>query len=394
MRLLFLSSWFPYPPNNGSKLRIYNLLQGLAEQHEVTLISFADCSGVDPAAPALRWICPQVHVVPWRPFVPHSRQARLGFLCLKPRSVIDTFSVEMAHCIERVLTSTSYDLIIASQINLAGYSRFFGQTPALFEEVEVALLYEQFSQATCWSETARRSLTWLKHRAYLNHLLDRFEVATVVSEQEKTLLQQTVGCRLPVEVIPNCVDVACYRPFWQAPQPDTLIFTGAFTYHVNYEAMVWFLKEVYPLIKAQVPAVRITITGDHANLPLPLADDVMLTGFIDDVRPLLASSWISIAPILQGGGTRLKILEAMALQTPVVATSKGAEGLQVQHGEHLLLADTPGAFAHAVASLLQDPALRRCLAHNAYELVRQEFNWPAVIPRFLRVVEGAATSRE
>jgi glycosyltransferase involved in cell wall biosynthesis len=154
--------------------------------------------------------------------------------------------------------------------------------------------------------------------------------------------------------------------------------------------MTWFLAEVYPRIQAQVTDVRLLITGDHADLPLPPTDNLTLTGFVDDVRPLVAAASISLVPIRVGGGTRLKILEAMALHTPVVATTKGAEGLDVQHGDHLLIADTPESFAQAVLRLLGDPALRQKLADNGYQLVRERYDWAAVMPTFLNLIERVA----
>jgi glycosyltransferase involved in cell wall biosynthesis len=169
--------------------------------------------------------------------------------------------------------------------------------------------------------------------------------------------------------------------------PSTLIFTGAFTYEPNYEAMVWFLEEVFPLVRAKIPEVQLTITGKHANKPLPSLEYVTLTGFVDDIRPLVARSWVSIVPIWTGGGTRLKILEAMALHTPVVATSKGAEGLDAVIGEDLFVADTAVEFANTLITLLQDEACRQKVAQNAYEFVGQKFNWPVIAPRFLEFVE-------
>lgn len=151
--------------------------------------------------------------------------------------------------------------------------------------------------------------------------------------------------------------------------------------------MIWFLRDVFPRIRSEVPKVRLTITGDHADLPLPTGQGVHRTGLVNDVRPLIASSWISIAPIRLGGGTRLKILEAMALRTPVVSTTKGAEGLDLQHDEHLMIADAPEDFARAVIRLATEPRLRERLAQNAYRLLRDRFDWAVVMPRFLDVVE-------
>jgi glycosyltransferase involved in cell wall biosynthesis len=156
--------------------------------------------------------------------------------------------------------------------------------------------------------------------------------------------------------------------------------------------MTWFLEEVYPRVQAGAPGVRLIITGDHADLPLPPADNVTLTGFVDDVRPLVAAAAVSLVPVRVGGGTRLKILETMALHTPVVATAKGAEGLDVRHGDHLLIADAPEDFAEAVLRMLGDPALRQRLIENGYHLVRERYNWAAVMPQFLGLIERVASA--
>jgi glycosyltransferase involved in cell wall biosynthesis len=156
--------------------------------------------------------------------------------------------------------------------------------------------------------------------------------------------------------------------------------------------MCWFVGDVYPLIHARVPDVQLTITGEAANRPLPAAPNVVHTGHVENVRPLVASSCISVAPIRIGGGTRVKILEAMALGTPVVATSKGAEGLDVCHGVHLLIADTPHAFAEQVLRLLADPGLRRELSRNARDVVEARYNWKAIGCRFEELLASLAPS--
>jgi glycosyltransferase involved in cell wall biosynthesis len=387
MKVLFLSRWFPYPPSNGSKLRIYNLIRGLSTRHQVTLLSFADQPQADPNLPELASLCQQVRVVPWKPFMPNSQRARLGFLSPLPRSVIDTFSREMKECIEQTLERTDYDLAIASQIDMAAYSPYLRSIPALFEEAEVGVLYERFARSRSPWHRLRCGLTWGKHRRYLANLLRNFRACTVVSDRERQLVSHAIPGYGPIEIIPNCVDLGAYTDVQEMPHANTLIFTGSFTYAPNYEAMRWFLDQVYPHVQAQVPGVHLSITGAHGGLPLPPASAVTLTGFVDDVRPLIARSWVSIVPLHTGGGTRLKILEAMALKTPVVATTKGAEGLDVQPGKHLIIADTPQEFAHSIARLLKEPELRRQIAENAYCLVREKYHWEAIMPRFLELVE-------
>lgn len=390
MRILFLSRWFPYPPNNGSKLRIYNLLLGLAEQYDITLLSFADQPEATPDVFNLQPGCREIQVVPWKPFNPRSQRARLGLFSLAPRSFADTFSPEMAQRIEQNLASEKYSAVIASQIDMAVYSRYFSGVPAVFEEVEVGVLYEQFTRAISPLQRFRYGLTWFKYRRYLASLLRKFRLCTVVSRQEQQILQNVAPDYSSIEVVPNCVDVDGYKSTINTPHPNTLIFTGSFSYSPNYEAMVWFLGAVYSHIQAELPDVQLTITGDHGHRPLPENKGVTLTGFVDDVKTLIASSSASIVPLFTGGGTRLKILEAMALRTPVVTTSKGAEGLDVIPGEHVLIADAPDTFARATIRLLQEPELRRNLVDNAYRLVAQKYNWKTTLPRFVSLVERAA----
>ncbi len=390
MRILFLSRWFPCPPSNGSKLRIYNLLRGLSQHHEVTLLSFADQPELEVDTLSLQSLCRKVQVVPWKPFNPHSQRARLGFFSSTPRSVLDTFSIEMAQAIQQLLSSEKYDIVIASQIDMAVYNRYFCHLPALFEELEIGVIYERFARASSLGQRIRNGLTWAKYRRYLAALLQNYKVCTVVSNRERQLVRQAVKNYRSIEVIPNCIDTASYADVCESPQPNSLVFTGSFTYLPNYEAMYWFISEVYPRVQAQIPEIQLTITGNHANRSLPSANNVFLSGFVDDVRPLVARAGVSVVPLHTGGGTRLKILEAMALGTPVVATSKGAEGLDIEVGKHLSVADTPEAFAGEIVRLLREPGLRQRLADNARQLVRDKYDWNVIAPYFLELVEQVA----
>lgn len=391
MNILFLSRWYPFPTNNGSKLRVFHLLRALAAQHSVTLLSFREQQEVvDTAAPEIRSLCREIHTVPWPKFNPTSGTSIAGLFNPKPRSVLDSHSPEMAEKIQQLIAQNQFDVIIASQVGTAGYGRNFQNIPALFEEVEMGIYHEQLAQAASFKSRLRYRLTLGKQANYLRELLQYFHTCTVVSEPERELVKTAVPGYQNVEVIPNCMNLADYDQVRVEKRPNSLIFTGSFTYHVNHQAMEWFVGEVNPLVQAQIPDVQLSITGDHANLPLPPANNVTLTGFVDDIRSWIASSCIGLAPIFMGGGTRLKILEAMALRTPVVATSKGAEGLDVEHGKHLLLADTPQAFADAVVRLLQDPDLYQTIANNGYQLIAEKYDWPSVTPHFLTLVQRTA----
>lgn len=387
MQILFLSRWFPYPTDNGSKLRIYHLLRGLADVHEVHLLSFAD----DPATAEkeqLARFCRSVQVVPWKVFQPDSRKALIGFLNPMPRSLVDIYSTEMERKIQCSLQEHTFDLVITSEWQVTAYRHLFANLPVLFEELEVGVPYGQFTQATSGITRLRAGLTWLKQRRYLSRLLSNGQPCTVVSERERALLL-AISPDSPIYVIPNGVDLDAYAGVQGTPEPDSLIFTGSFRYQPNYQAMLWFIERVLPQIKEQVPGVRLTITGDPAGLSLPRDGAVTQTGFVADVRPLVARSWVSIVPLQVGGGTRLKILEAAALGTPVVSTSKGAEGLAFEDGRDIAIADTPSDFANRTVRLLNDRELRGRMTANARALARQVYDWKVILPDFLKVVEQA-----
>lgn len=390
MRILFLSRWFPFPANNGSKLRIFNLLRGLSGPHTIDLISFYDPAEGQPETGGLRQFCRRVQVTPWREFDPAGAGALRGFLSAAPRSVVDTHSPVLAQTVHRALEAEKYDLLIASQIDMAPYAVEQEGVPVLLEEAELGVYAQRALQAGSLAGRARHGLTWWKYRCYLRGLFGKIAACTVVSEQERRLLLAAVPWVNRVAVIPNCIRLQDYEGIATQAEPDALIYTGSFRYDVNYEAMLWFVREVYPLVRAQYPQVKLVVTGDTDGKTLPAATNVTLTGALRDVRPGVAAARVVLAPLQTGGGTRLKILEAMALRTPVVSTSKGAEGLEIQPGVHLLVADSPRDFADAVLRLLREDALHRRLAEAGYELVRQKYNWESVLPGFLQLAEETA----
>jgi glycosyltransferase involved in cell wall biosynthesis len=174
------------------------------------------------------------------------------------------------------------------------------------------------------------------------------------------------------------------------PQADRMVFNGSLTYAANLEAVRWFVAETLPLIRAARPEARLVVTGRTEGVDLAgVADQpgVELSGYLEDVRPAVAGSWLAVAPLLSGGGTRLKILEAMALGTPVAATPKGAEGLAARPGEEILIADKPGALAALCVRLLESPALRQAMAEKGRRLVEGRYGWEGIGERFCTLVE-------
>jgi polysaccharide biosynthesis protein PslH len=384
--ILFLSPWFPFPPNNGSKLRIYSLLRGLASQYPISLISFTR-RGDQISTIELENICKDVFVISHKPYNPISISSLLGLFSSKPRSLVDTNEKLFAKQIFKQLSIIKYKLVVASQWETASYFQSFSEIPAIFEELEIGAFENKIYFFSSFLKKLRHRMTLIKLHNYLRWLVIHFSACTVVSAQEKEFFQRIVPDYKPINIIPNFVDLANYTSWNESLRSDTLIYTGSLTYSANYDAMVWFLREIFPIIQKQVPRIRLIITGDHANLPLPQTDNVILTGYVKDVHPLITSSLVSLAPIRQGGGTRMKILESMALRTPIVATTKGAEGIEYQDSENILIADSPLAFAEAVISIVNNPTLRKRLADNSYQLVKEKYDYKVVMPNFLNLVE-------
>lgn len=400
MRILLLSSWFPYPPDNGARIRTFNLLRQLAGRHEIALLSFVQDGEVKQSdLEAVSSFCRVLGTVPQYHFQPSRPRALLNLFSRWPRSLVETYNPQMAVLVRDALHRHPFDLIIASEIGpglgTAPYVIETDTIPRVIEDLELSMIWNKIHAQNTWAGQVRHRLTWLKLRHYATHLLRRVDGCTVASEQERALLQSIVPDFKSLGVIPNGLDLTLYGDDWGNPIPDSLIFPGALTYQANFDAMSFFLKDVFPLIRARRPGVTLYITGRTDGVPLhrlPTEDSVIFTGYLKDIRPMVAQSRVCVVPLLTGGGTRLKILEAMALGTPVVSTSQGAEGLETIPGEDILIADEPAAFADAVLRLLSDETLRARLSANGRKLVHERYGWDQIgekLDRFLcQVVQG------
>lgn len=255
--------------------------------------------------------------------------------------------------------------------------------------------YERYRNAHHPVERVRRWVSWQKSRQYEAQMFRRFDLVTMVSTMDQLAAIALTGSAKPrIELVPNGVDCLFNRPGLARSRVNAMVYNGSLTYSANYDAVQWFLAEIYPRIRTQRPDATFVVTGSTGGIDtseLAPDDSVRLTGFVDDVRIPVAEATICVVPIRQGGGTRLKILEAMALGTAVVATRKGAEGLDVVDGEHLLLADDAATFASRSLELLADVDLRGRLTQNARRLVLERYDWAQIGDRFVSLVEETVT---
>jgi len=399
MRILFLSTWFPYPPNQGGKIRAYHLLRAVASRHEVALVSFQDGLLKQAWIDHVGAFCHHVEIIPREPFAQRAIGAALGWFSPKPRAVVGSWSSSMSEAVQALAGEWEPDVILALAFITAPYA-LKTQVPLRVADVENLMgimLQEQFQASQSSLQRLRRYIAYRKFMRYERELCQQFDINLVTSELDAQRIQEYIPLDSnQVMVVRNGVDLSYYHPGLHAPIPQSLVFNGALSYEPNYDAMNYFLEHIYPEIKREVPDAQLSVTGRTEGVDiqsLPNDDQVRFTGYVDDIRDVVARSSVCVVPLRQGGGTRLKILEAMALGIPVVTTSKGAEGLAVESGKHLIIADEPSEFAAATIRLLRDRSLRASLASQGYALVQERYGWEGIGRQFIAQIEARMNGR-
>jgi len=398
MKILFLSAWFPYPPDNGSRIRVYNLIKALSRRHTVYLVSLLQDDSVRENARHLGDICEVVslHESAW--FSPRGMKAIVGFFSPRPRSAVCTYDGRVREAVEDAIRSVAPDVVVASTLGVVEYVPHEISLPAVLDQhnCEYAVLKRAADRMSGLLRRARYAAGWKKFARWEAAICRCYDCVVMVSDEDKRMMLRAAPDLADVRVVPNGVDVEHYTPDSYDPDVTTLLYNGALTYSANLDAVRYYASEVYPILSCEMPGVRLLVTGRTTGVDLRGVDDcpgIELVGYVDDIRDVLRRAGACIVPLREGGGSRLKILEAMAAGVPVVSTSMGAEGIDAVSGEHLLIADTPDEFAHAIARVLQDQSLRRRLASAARSLVEERYSWSGIGARFVDVVESVADRR-
>lgn len=396
--LLFLSWWWPYPANNGAKIRIYNLLRHLAQHYNVTLLSFAEANEASAEQVAyLTTFCGHVEAIPKPQYNPGTLKSTLGYLSRWPRSLVDVYSTEMIERIKALHRSRSVDLLVASQFQTMRYLEVLPDVPSVLEELEITGFHNAVEQARSTPQRLRSQLTLTKFQQSIHRLMQSGSACTVVSAAEAEYVRQFVPPSARIEVVPNGVDTIANQPDKGVqPIPCSLIYTGAVTYNANYDAVAYFIHEVWPLVRTRYPQATFTVTGGTGTVDvtdLAATPGVTFSGYLPSVADAVRKHWAVVAPLRIGGGTRLKILEAMALGTPVISTSKGAEGLDIHDGKDIIIADTSTAFADAICRLFDDADLRTRVTDEGRALVERLYDWGALANRLIQLTDQLLTDK-
>jgi len=403
MKVLFLSQIVPYPPHGGVLQRGYNLLRELGREAEVHLLAFVHpdvlptAEAIEQSRGALGAFCRRVEYFrlwPKASKAHHAAGLLMSAASSQPFSVIAHRSAEYQRRIDAVLAESPFDIVHADTVALSQFVRPGVRVPTVLTHHNIeSMLMERRSKVEKGG-LARRFLAReaAKLRAYEAAESPRFDVNVVVSVPDGEALA-TIAPGLRTAVVPNGVDVEYFSP---RPDQETpaLVYTGGMNMFANRDAVLWFCAEVWPRITASVPDVRFFAVGQDPPpelRELSVKDPrITVTGFVDDIRPYVSQAAVYVVPLRVGGGTRLKVLDAMASGKALVSTAIGCEGIAVRPGEHLLVADTPEAMAASTIALLNDPARRQTLGAAARRLVEQRYAWRVVGGQLLEAYRDAA----
>jgi sugar transferase (PEP-CTERM/EpsH1 system associated) len=390
MRILFVTQIVPYPPHGGVLQRGYNLLRELGKEHSVHLLAFHHPDELPEGAPLenglneLKKFCQEVEHFPLWPkrSVAHKLAAfAAGALFPGPFSVLAHKSTALADRIRTICSSDSPpDLVHLDTIALAPYLEFCGKVPTVLghHNIESQLMARRAEHETGafarWYVTRQARLLVEFERQYAN----RFPVSITVSTADAATLEKICpGAK--TAVLPNGVDTDYFAP---RPGMDTpsLIYTGGMNMFANRDAVEWFLQAIWPTVKQAVPGVRFYGVGarpSKAVLDMAAQDpDIEAPGFVPDVRTWVARAAVYVVPLRVGGGTRLKLVDAMAQGKAIVSTTVGAEGIDGQDGVHFVLADHPDDIAAQVIRLLGDSTARERLGTAARKRAEERYAWP------------------
>jgi glycosyltransferase involved in cell wall biosynthesis len=383
MKVLLLTQVLPYPPDSGPKVKTWNVLKYLARQHEVTLASFVR-GDQSAEVEALRRYCRAVHTVPMTRSPLRDGLALLRSLATgQPWMMVRDDRAALRRLVDRLCAETRFDIVHADQLNMAQYAvRVTGARKVLDAHNALWLLYKRLAE-TMPSGPRRWLLErdWRLLKEYEGRMVRDFDAMLAVSDEDRAALVEAAGGPREITVIPIAVDTDEIPVVSRAPQANHLLHIGTMYWPPNIDGMWWFIREVYPLIRALRPDVGLDVVG--ARPPRELAalngngQNIHVTGYVNDPKPYLERAGAFIVPLRAGGGMRVKILEALARGLPLVTTTLGCEGIAVEHGRHVLIADTPEAFARETLRLLNDRALADELGRAGRRRIEQVYDYRA-----------------
>ena len=396
VKILFLTSRLPYPPFRGDKLKIWNLLRKVAGTHEVALLSFVQRPSEETYRSSLAPFCKRIDLI-------RLPLASSLWECVKaiplriPWQVAFFHSKEMERTLEQVVQEWKPDIIHTHLIRMAPYTATRYGTMSVLDMTDAVSLYLQRFLET-ERNPVKRALLSLEYRRMIKFepIIGSFASSLVCSPIDREALKANVP-RAKIELLYNGVDVDLFsKQHISELNPGRIIYTGNMSYFPNVDGAEYLVRQIFPRILAAIPAAKLYIVGQNPpKRVLDLASDkVIVTGFVPDIRAEYAKSVVAVSPIRFGAGTLNKILEPLAMGIPVVSTSEGAIGMELDAGRDYLVANSPQEFADHVIRLMTDKDYRSQMGIEATEKVRSRFNWDRVARTLLDIYAGVAAQAQ
>lgn len=390
-RLLFISAENPYPQDSGGKLRTGNILRLLLAKYEVDLVTYAHARGAESteALPSLT-----VHEV--ERTVTYKRAILRSLYTWRNCSYMSHVDVDMEGEISDLCRRNAYSRVFISHSLLGCCIDIVRRVlPGAFIITDAHNFESGLSAQLAGSKKGLAKVFYTLNAQWTRRderrLMKQTSLLLAASEQDAASFRALAPVQAhKIHPLPNFIRMEDYRTRTLLPKEQWIVLPGNMNYFPNVHAALYFYREIYPLVKARVPDIRWYIVGRdvHPDVAALAARDssVTVTGYVDSVADYIRKAQVVIAPLQEGSGTRLKILEAWALRTPVVSSSKGAEGLLCEHSRNIMLADEPDAFADCVIQLLQDHAKGAGLADCAYETLLSHYEEESVKKKLLSLV--------
>ncbi|MDA0658938.1 MAG: glycosyltransferase [Planctomycetota bacterium] len=396
MQLLWLKSDYIVPPDTGGKIRTYNLLRELRKLCDVTYVSLK--SSDTPNTEPLMQDCADEIVTVHR--TDEIKQG-IGFYSRVVRRIPSTlpYIVQKYRCpaIRRfqkswppASKSTEPAVIVCDFLEMTQNIDWSTPYPkVLFQHNVESLIWKRYVEhESNQMKRAYFSFEANRMRRYESKVCNRFDLVLTVSQEDRALLQSEFGVNRPMEVIETGVDINFFFPRPETtPVPGKLVFLGSLDWMPNIDGTRWFIHEVYPHVKSQFPGVTLDLVGRRPTAEIrrfaALDNSIGLIPDVPDVRPYIAQADLFIVPLRIGGGSRIKIYEAMAMARPVVSTRIGAEGLDLVPGHHIAITDEdPVAYANELVRLLTNPSARNAIAQQGFHFVVENFPWSRIAQKF------------
>ncbi|MBA4149817.1 MAG: glycosyltransferase [Verrucomicrobia bacterium] len=386
MRILVLYPYVPFPLNRGTYQRTFHLLREMARVHEIDLLALAEGGTRMEHRHIFESFCSKVEFIPFD--LPEWPRFTDRLLKPLPITTLRWSNPNLAAALKRMLSTERYDVVHVCDINMAQYFlKEHQDIPIVIDRSRVDLQFQLMEQRQLnlgWRNRLVRFENYSKLWFYERTIARRSSLQIVCGADDQQFIHRYIDSKLPVSVVINGADLEYFCPTCvdeERAEEPTVVFCGAMDYSPNIDGIHWYFKRIHHLLRQYVPNVRVLVVGKNPGPDVRRYDampEVTVTGSVKDVRPHYRKAWLQIAPLRIGGGTRLKIIESIAMGTPVVSTTVGAQGLGLCHDNEVLLADTPREFAEQTARALKDAHLRKGLQRAGLEAVCSRLSWQTI----------------